>query len=508
MKMKFAVVISVLLNVLISACSSDLDGSSTLDTSVDSILTHTKKNTFNLASSAMENGGNLPVAYTCDGGSISPPVSWNGAPEGTQEYALIMHHVAGPEDTHWYWLMYNISANVSHIKSGEVKGVLGNNSVNRLNKYAPPCSKEPGLKAYTLTLYALSETVNLKSIADVDRGALLDAIKDRTLASSELVVNYERRSKADSERCKSIKQSVDLAGFSDSVRVTCDDEFAFISSNTYPEHDLMNGITGTNEQIPVPALQYSAPIKLTPKTADELTTIDAALGVAVNGVPIYDYSAQGELDVHNYNARKDTILLGQLDNCGGHAGRGDDYHYHASPDCMINVMSNAANEPIIGWAYDGYPIYGNNNPDGSSIADNDLGVCNGQVDDTFGYRYHTSSKPPYIIQCLIGEVDTHTLPRVPPLSSDNPSARADLRPPHNGVKNLTHTITQDGSRRMTYEHDGNHYYVNYRPSNTQNNCYDFEQKTVSNGGIIETGEFCRVLPKKSTRPPRPPRRPN
>lgn len=56
----------------------------------------------------------------------------------------------------------------------------------------------------------------------------------------------------------------------------------------------MTGIVGTNEQLPVPA-EYSAPIILTPKLGDTPLTRDAALGVAVNGVPIYDYTAGGEM---------------------------------------------------------------------------------------------------------------------------------------------------------------------------------------------------------------------
>lgn len=81
----------------------------------------------------------------------------------------------------------------------------------------------------------------------------------------------------------------------------------------------------------MPAIGYAAPIKLAPKKADTVTTIDAAVGVAVNGVPIYDYSSQGELDVSTYDAKHDTLVLGQLDICGGHSGRGDDYHYHDWP---------------------------------------------------------------------------------------------------------------------------------------------------------------------------------
>ena len=75
-------------------------------------------------------------------------------------------------------------------------------------------------------------------------------------------------------------------------------------------------------------MNYAAPVKLAPTMAAAPTTIDAALGVAINGVPIYDYSAAGELDINNYDAKVDTVVLGQLDNCGGHTGRGDDYHYH------------------------------------------------------------------------------------------------------------------------------------------------------------------------------------
>lgn len=342
---------------------------------------------------------------------------------------------------------------------------------------------------------------------EVDRLALLAAIENVTLESVELSVVYERETTTDSSRCEIIQNSISEAGFTDSVEVTCDDEFAYIASDTYPDHDLMNGITGTNEQMPVPATNYAAPIILSPQLADSLTTIDAALGVAVNGVPIYDYSSQGELDVYNYDAGSDTVLLGQLDNCGGHAGRGDDYHYHAAPDCMISAMANVADDTILGWGYDGYPIYGDNNPDGSVIANGGLEVCNGQADDDFGYRYHTSSEPPYIVQCLVGEVETSLLPRVSPLSSDNPAARADLRPPSGGVENLTHTIASDGTRSMTYTYSGDNYYVTYSPSSTQSDCYDFEQKTVSNGGIIETGTFCREGADDPIAPPEPPEPP-
>jgi len=492
---------SLLLSLALTGCKINSDSVDTSSNQIDDTSNpiddssdpaeDTNISGLSLGSLAMNDGGNLPITYTCDGDNTSPPLNWSGAPDDTTEYALVMHHVPGPEDTHWYWVMYNIDQDISGLDADEIQGRLGTNSVNGLNEYAPPCSQGPGVKSYTFTLYALSNSPNLSEAFVVDRDALLTAIEGITLESVEISVNYERGSSTDLSRCEIIQQSISDTGFNSSVGVTCDDEYAYITSDTYPDHDLMNGITGTNEQIPVPATNYAAPIKLAPQLANVLTTVDAAVGVAVNGVPIYDYSSQGELDIYNYNENSDTVLLGQLDNCGGHAGRGDDYHYHASPNCMIDSMANAGDSAVIGWGYDGYPLYGNNNPDGSAITESELDVCNGQLDDDFGYRYHTSTEAPYIIQCLVGEVDTDILPRVSPLSGDNTGARANLTPPSGGVTNLTHSIDEAGTRTMTYTHNGSEYYVTYSPSATQTDCYDFEQKTVSNGGVVEQGTFCR-----------------
>jgi len=295
----------------------------------------------------------------------------------------------------------------------------------------------------------------------------------------------------DVSRCMQIQNSV-KASPEDDVTVICDSQYAYITSDTYPSHNLMNGITGTNEQVPVPALNYAAPIPLNPVEASSVTSIDAAVGVAVNGVPIYDYSAQGELDVNKYEPKSDTIVLGQLDNCGGHAGRGDDYHYHAAPTCMMDEMTDQSDDRILGWGYDGYPLYGYKNPDGSDIVDGDLDVCNSQIDSTFGRRYQLTLTPPYIIQCLVGEVDTNILPRVSPLAGTSGSNdRADLTPPPEGVENLSFVESADGTRTMRYEYKGQSYFTSYTPSVNQENCYSFEMKTISGNGQTQTGVYCR-----------------
>jgi hypothetical protein len=299
----------------------------------------------------------------------------------------------------------------------------------------------------------------------------------------------------DQAHCTAVFDSINDAGFADTVSVTCPDGQALIASNTYPDHAMMTGIVGTNEQVPVPAENYVSPIPLQPVLGSEPHTRDAALGVAVNGVPIYDYTGGGEMSVADlsvHQTQQDTILTQQLDTCGGHAGRGDDYHYHATPTCMIAQMPNAAPDAIIGWAFDGFPIYGDTNPDGTVIAAGDLDVCNGQTDPVYGYRYHTSQGVPYIIQCLRGETAAmRDLPRVPPLrSSDRGGDMASGIPPRGGVEDLVFTQHESGLRSMTYSYQGNAYYMNYTPSGTAN-CYDFETQRITDDGDVFTGELCR-----------------
>ena len=291
-------------------------------------------------------------------------------------------------------------------------------------------------------------------------------------------------------RCARIRASVEEAGFADKVTITCDTTKAELTSNTYPDHDLMNGIIATNEQIPVEAPGHTVPVMLAPTFAPAPLTVDGALGVAVNGVPIYDYSGAGDIDTSTYDPAVDTLVTGQLDHCGGHSGRGDDYHYHAAPVCMIAAMPNRDSQPILGWGFDGFPMFGDTNPDGSTIPAGTLDSCNGQPDPEFGYRYHTSVAPPYVMKCLKGQVDLTTVPRVRPLSRQGGGGgRTSGRPPAGGVQGLVHRVEASGLHALEYTYNGQPYYLHYTPR--PDGCFDFETSTVTSNGVLETGVFCR-----------------
>lgn len=150
---------------------------------------------FTLTSTDVIDGGRLPVEYTCDGDGSTLPLAWSGAPVQTQSYAVIMHHVAAPDEIHWYWVLYNIPADVTSLpRDVSSIGTLGNNINNGLVEYSPPCSQGPGDKEYIYTVYALSAQPQITvSAAEVTRTVMLDAIKDITLASAELHTIYARQ---------------------------------------------------------------------------------------------------------------------------------------------------------------------------------------------------------------------------------------------------------------------------------------------------------------------------
>ena len=106
-----------------------------------------------------------------------------------------MHHVPGPGETHWYWVLHGIAPGVTNIDDNAVPSAkVGSNSVNDRNEYAPPCSKGPGAKQYIFTVYALSKVPAFSDSEKVTRQVLLDAINASVLATASLTVTSDRTS--------------------------------------------------------------------------------------------------------------------------------------------------------------------------------------------------------------------------------------------------------------------------------------------------------------------------
>ena len=194
----------------------------------------------------------LPITYTCDGESKSPPLSWTAGPTGTTGYALMMTTIPAPGSVKYNWLLYNIPATTTSIAAGGTAGTNGFADDGAGLSYASPCSQGPGLKQYIFTVYALSAEPNLAGLAanQVNGAALTAAIASVTKASGALSLGVNRT--VAMINCAAIRSSINGYRTANSLDMTCDSTYAYFSTfGIQSKHPMMNGITATNQQVPV-----------------------------------------------------------------------------------------------------------------------------------------------------------------------------------------------------------------------------------------------------------------
>ncbi|MFZ4751691.1 MAG: metallophosphoesterase, partial [Phycisphaerales bacterium] len=150
----------------------------------------------NISCTSLDADGLLAVRCTCDGDSIAPALEWSGLPKDTRSIAVLMDH-APPDsgEPHVYMVVYGIPASAKGLTEGARDvGTWGVNTVNRRAEYAPPCSKGPGEKVYTVTVFALSAEPALGAAREgVTRAALLKAIEKTTLGRASVDLRYARQ---------------------------------------------------------------------------------------------------------------------------------------------------------------------------------------------------------------------------------------------------------------------------------------------------------------------------
>ena len=183
------------------------------------------------------------------------------------------------------------------------------------------------------------------------------------------------------------------------IKYRQDQKFFYVESNSMPDHRMMVGITAWQQQVPLPQPYFGDNawrIPLEPVVAKNPMSAKShffrgAIALAANGVPIFN-------PIKN-DGRTDTLLAGELDEFGGHCGRGDDYHYHIAPTHLQEIVGK---DKPIAYALDGYPVYGYTEPDGSEVRG--LDGFNGHSSSELGYHYHATKKYPYLNGGFHGEV--------------------------------------------------------------------------------------------------------
>ena len=191
--------------------------------------------------------------------------------------------------------------------------------------------------------------------------------------------------------------------------VTVDGDYVVIKCTGVPDHKspyfkgsawestmYVADTRSTYKQAPgsyIAAFSYTFRIPKAPKEASSKKTLGTAtIGIALNGVPIFNQYAAGNT----------AIAVGQneyvsFDLYGGHPAPTLDYHYHIEPNY---ITAKKGTDALIGYLLDGFPVYGSKE-NGKTVTNSDLDAYHGHTTKTAEYpngiyHYHTTSEAPFI----------------------------------------------------------------------------------------------------------------
>ena len=242
-----------------------------------------------------------------------------------------------------------------------------------------------------------------------------------------------------------------------SVATSWDNNYFYVASNGFPNHNMMIGITSWQQQVPIPQFYTGTnkwtiplqPVYAAVPLSTKTNFMKGAVAIAANGIPIFNALN---------NRGEDSYLIGELDNWGGHCGKADDYHYHSAP---LHLSTTSGSKPIA-FALDGFAVYGASEPNGTTMQT--LDTCHGHIGSNGVYHYHGTSNYPYVIGAMKGKVVTD--PSTPaPENQILPQAFASpLRPatnPLNGATITNFVSTGSNAYSLTYNIGAQNGYVNY-----------------------------------------------
>lgn len=209
------------------------------------------------------------------------------------------------------------------------------------------------------------------------------------------------------------------------LAVYCEGGEVIVESNGIPGYEF---IPLTPNELAAIDWQWRFPVE--GELAAETSEIPllGPVGIAVNGLPVYGPNEGPFPDPYG-----DPVYNGIVDSCGGHTAMAGDYHYHTLlVECLSSGYGPDEPSPVIGFSFDGFPIYGSRgcldaacsevveyvsgwvetgDPtthawDNHAYQGGDdptiLDPCNGHVGPEGDYHYHVTDGFPHVLGCYAG----------------------------------------------------------------------------------------------------------
>ena len=151
---------------------------------------------FTLTSSDIAEGQKLSndfvfQGFGCEGGNVAPTLEWQGAPEGTESFAVTAYDPDAPTGSGWWhWFAFNIPADVTSLGgSHDVPAVQLTNDYGAIG-FGGACPPPGEVHRYEFTVHALGTTLAIdNSVSNALAGYMVNA---NSIASSTITAVYTR----------------------------------------------------------------------------------------------------------------------------------------------------------------------------------------------------------------------------------------------------------------------------------------------------------------------------
>jgi len=144
-------------------------------------------------------------------------------------------------------------------------------------------------------------------------------------------------------------------------------------------------------------------VELSLPATPAIATTPSCLGMGTIGIMTTGVALFNGLDAGG----RDAVAHEIQDHCEGHPQQQGVYHYHSGSDCFADP--GTGHSALLGYALDGFGIYGSRGEDGAELSTADLDECHGHThrvewdgETVSMYHYHLTADFPYTLGCYRG----------------------------------------------------------------------------------------------------------
>ena len=149
----------------------------------------------------------------------------------------------------------------------------------------------------------------------------------------------------------------------------------------------------------ISAQDFEFELPADPAIAASASCAGGSVGIMLSGSVVFSAIDAGG---------RDAVAHEVQDDCGGHPQNTGVYHYHSLGDC-IGEDAQGQHSPLMGYAFDGFGIYGHQGEAGEVLSNDDLDACHGHTHPIAWdgqtqsmYHYHSTYEYPYTVGCYRG----------------------------------------------------------------------------------------------------------